>query len=319
MDTDRDYRSAAEIALARHAANHHGVFRGVHAAMAGLSPKQIVDRVSDGRWVAVHRDVYRMAGAPGTWRGDLLAATWAGGFRAVASHRSAAVLHRLPGRRPLPLEIMCPRGRRARHPGLLVHETKTLDPVDVVSIDGIALTSVARTLFDLGGVCRAGLVELALENALRRGLVTEALLSQTVRRLSRPGRAGGPVLRALLDERAPDRRVTGSEMETLLLQAIRAHGLPEPRRQYEVWLGSHRVGRVDAAYVEARIAIEYDSDEFHTGRRATRRDRARRHDLIAASWLPIDVGPVDLRSGGATACAAIAQALRDRRAPPLAS
>ena len=36
-------------------------------------------------------------------------------------------------------------------------------------------------------------------------------------------------------------------------------------------------------------------------------------ELIAASWLPIDVGPVDLRRGGTLTCAAISQALRDRR------
>ncbi len=86
--------------------------------------------------------------------------------------------------------------------------------------------------------------------------------------------------------------------------------------QYEVWVGAHRVGRVDGAYPDAKIAIEYDSDEFHSGPGPTRSDRARRHELIAASWLPIDIGPADLRAGCATACAAIAQALRDRRHAP---
>jgi hypothetical protein len=101
-------------------------------------------------------------------------------------------------------------------------------------------------------------------------------------------------------------------METLLMQALRAHGLAEPVPQYNVWNGAQCIGRVDAAYPDAKIAIEYDSDEFHMGRTATAHDRARRHELIAASWLPIDVGPLDLRRGGTSACAAISQALRDR-------
>ena len=89
--------------------------------------------------------------------------------------------------------------------------------------------------------------------------------------------------------------------------------LPPPIPQYEVWAGDAFLGRVDAAYPEARIALEYDSDEFHTGRIPVRRDRARRHALIAASWLPIEAGAGDLREGGPLLCAAVRQALRDRQ------
>jgi hypothetical protein len=312
MNVDTD----ADSILAIHAAEHHGVFQGSHARMAGLSRRQIASRIADRRWQSLYADVYRMSGAPETWLGDLVAACWAGGFRSAASHRSAAVLHMLPGRLREFVEITCPRWRRAQHGGVLVHESKALDPVDLTVVQGIPVTTPARTLFDLSGVCRKGLVEIALEDALRRSLVTEVELAATVKRLSRSGRPGGPVLRELLAVRAPERRPTESVMETRLLQALRAGGLPEPTVQYEVWQGGAFVGRVDAAYRDERIAIEYDSDEFHSGRSATRRDRSRRHALIAAGWLPIDVGPEDLRRGGFTACAAIAQALDDRRLRP---
>ena len=302
----------ADEILAVHAEAHHGVFRLDHARMAGLTRRQIDQRVTSARWRPVHHGVFRLTGAPEQWRGSLLAACWAGGSRAVGSHRSAAALHRLPGGRKDLIEITCPRWRRARHPGLITHETKALTPGDLVVVSGIAVTNPARTLFDLGGVCRRGLVELALENALRRGLVNAAELAAIISRLSRSGRPGGPTLRNLLAARAPDQRPTESEMETLLMQAVRAHGIAEPVRQYKVWNGGHCIGRVDAAYPEARIAIEYDSDEFHTGRAATAHGQARRHELIAASWLPIDVGPADLRRGGTGTCAAISQALRDR-------
>jgi hypothetical protein len=308
MNVDTD----ADSILAAHAAEHHGVFRSQHARMAGLGKRQIGRRITEHHWQRLYRDVYRVNGSPITWRGDLLAACWAGGFRAVASHRSAAELHGLPGRRRDLVEITCPRWRRAHQQQVWVHETKALEPGDITVVDGIAVTSAARTLFDLGGVYRKGTVELALESTLRRGLVTEGELMALVKRVSRSGRPGGPILRELLAAREPGRRATASEMETLLLQAIRSHGLPEPVTQHEVWHGSCFVGRVDAAYPDARIAIEYDSDEFHSGRVPTRRDRARRHELIAASWLPIDVGPTDLRNGGTLACSAISQSLRDR-------
>jgi very-short-patch-repair endonuclease len=298
-----------DAALAVHAESHYGVFRGAHARLAGLTPRQVVDRASSGRWVEVYRDVYRIAGVPPTWRGQLLAACWAGGFRAVASRRSAATLHGLPGGRRDLIEITCPRWRRTRHAGLIVHESKALDKTDIVVVDGIPTTTVARTLFDLGAQYRIGFVELALEDALRRGLVTLDELDRTVRRLSRPGRPGSVTLRRLVQGRLGSHRPTESVMETKLLQAIRAAGLPEPQVQYEVWAGDAFIGRVDFAYPDAKIAIEYDSDEHHTGRSATNRDRARRHELIAAGWLPIDIGPDDLRRGAVSACAAIAHAL----------
>lgn len=301
--------------IARHAKVNHGVFRIQHALMAGLTRRQIQQRIEAGRWEEVHHDVFRVLGAPPSWRGEVLAACWAGGFRAVASHRTSTALHALPGGSRELIEILCPRWRRARHPGLVVHETKRLDPRDVTVVDGIPVTSVARTLFDLGGFRRLGVVELALENALRRDLVTIGELEETLRRLSRSGRPGGPTLRALLEAREPGRRATESEMETQLLRAIRAHGLPTPVVQHEVWSGDRFVARVDLAYPVERIALEYDSDEFHTGRVASDRDRSRRHELVAAGWLPIDIGPRDLRRGAVAACAAIAQALRDRRPP----
>jgi AbiEi antitoxin C-terminal domain len=312
MNVDMD----ADTILAAHASEHHGVFRGEHARMAGLSDRQLEERIADQRWQRLFRDVYRINGAPPTWRGQLLAACWAGGFRAVASHRSAAELHGLPGRRCDQVEITCPRWRRVRQDRVVVHETKALDPIDLTVVSGIAVTTPARTLFDLGGVCRDGMVELALENGLRRGLVTEVELAALVKRVSRSGRPGSRILRQLLDAREPGRRPTESEMETRLVQALRAHGLPEPTVQFEIWQGAAFIGRVDAAYPDAKIAIEYDSDEFHSGRAATGRDRGRRHRLISAGWLPVDVGPADLCNGGTVACAAISQALRDRRPKP---
>jgi hypothetical protein len=193
-----------------------------------------------------------------------------------------------------------------------VHETKALDPADITTVDGIPVTTPARTVFDMCGVVRIGMAELILEAALRRDLVTIQQMWATLDRISRSGRPGGTNLRLLLQARAPSQRVTHSDMEVRLLQVIRKWGLPVPSLQHEVWDGALFVGQVDAAYPEAKIAIEYDSDEFHTGRLATKRDRDRRHRLIAAGWLPVDVGPEQLRRGGEQLCTSLAQALRTR-------
>lgn len=80
----------------------------------------------------------------------------------------------------------------------------------------------------------------------------------------------------------PGFRPTDSEAESLIRQSIRRHGIAEPVRQFKVYDGRIIIGRVDLTYPRAKIAIEYDSDEFHTGRVATAEDAARRHRLIGA-------------------------------------
>jgi hypothetical protein len=65
------------------------------------------------------------------------------------------------------------------------------------------------------------------------------------------------------------------------------------------------VARVDAAYPQWRIAVEYQSDEYHSGRLASQRDNDRRLRIIAAGWFPIEAMLPDVRNGGARLAAAI--------------
>jgi predicted transcriptional regulator of viral defense system len=292
-------------ALARFAAEHHAVFTTAHARLIGFTTQQIARRKAGGRWLHQHLVAYYVAGAPPSWKGDLLAACWAGGFRAVASHRSAAALWALAGGRRSIQEITCPRWRRARHDGLVVHESKAFDPVDAMVIDGIPVTTPERTLLDLGAVCHESVVEMALDAAEKRELVTKESLRAIVKRLGRSGRNGVGTLRRVLDSHDPDRKPAESEMETLLVQVLRRHGFPEPVTQYEIRCAGRFVARVDAAYPQWRIAIEYDSYEYHAGRKAHARDNARRTKIAAAGWLPVAATAEDLRAGGPSLCAAI--------------
>ena len=297
MDADRG--------VTRFSEEHHGAFTTAHARLLGLTNDQIAKRIELGRWQIRYLNAYRLRGVPPSWKGDLLAACWAGGFRAVASHRSAAALWDLAGGRRSMQEITCPRWRRARHDGLVVHESKAFDPIDGTVIDGIPVTTPERTLLDLGAVCHESIVEMALDAAEKRGLVTLASVRAAVTRLGRSGRNGVGTLRRLLDDKSPGRKPTESEMETLMLQVIRRNGLPEPVTQFEIRRAGLFVARVDAAYPQWHVAIEYDSYKHHTGRRAIDRDTDRRNRIAAAGWLPIAATAEDLRVGGPVLCAAI--------------
>ena len=76
-----------------------------------------------------------------------------------------------------------------------------------------------------------------------------------------------------------------SPQESRLRWWLLAAGLPAPVPQYEVRDG-HGVllARVDLAYPEVRLAIEYDGVVFHTDARALARDRQRLNALTAAGW-----------------------------------
>ena len=301
----------ADQQLARVAAGQHSIFTFAHARLAGLTADQVHNRIATKQWIPLYEQSYAVAGVSISWKGHLLAACWAGGFRAAVSHRSAAALHGLPGGRRNIVELTCPRWRRARHDGLHVHETNVVEAVDLIYVDSIPVSTPERTLLDLGAVCHPSVVEMAVDAAENRGLVTVSGLRRTLQRLGRPGRNGAGVLRRILTQQYGRPAVPESEMETMLFQVLRRHGLPEPIPQYEVRdARGGLVARVDAAYPDLRIAIEYDSVKHHSGKHKLLADSARRNRLWAAEWLPLTATYPELRDGGARVCSAISGARR---------
>ena len=294
----------------------HGVFDLGDARARAVEPHRIQRALERGEIVRVHRGVYRFAGVPSTWESDVLAACRAGGPRAFASDRTSAELYELPGGDRNLVEITCPRWRRAKRTGLVVHESTHWTSRDQTTVNGIPVATAALTLLQLGRSLSWNGLERALENALRRELTTLEELDDLLRRYARQGRPGIRKLRSLVRARTHATRPTESEREILLLQGIRRRGLPEPVRQFKVIHDGREIGRVDLAYPDARIAIEYDSDGFHTGRVATAKDSQRRHEMIAAGWLPITAVNQDLRAGGRYFCRALEAALRDRTRSP---
>ena len=309
----------ADSRVASFAALHHGVFRLSDLVEMSITRVQRRRRVESGRWLVLYDGIYRIAGVPPRWTGDLLAATWAGGRRALASHRSAAALWDLPGGSRDDVEIVCPRWRRAQERGLVVHESRLLHPADAATRDGIPVTSVERTIFDLAGVARRTTVDLAIDNALRRELTDLPRLEATLLRLARRGRAGTQLFRQLLADRDPTARLSESERERLLFRMLLRHGFPLPVAQHEIRddLGNF-VARPDFAYPDLKIAIEYDSVQEHTGKLALFRDSARRNGIVALGWAPITATAVDLRRGGNQLADALRRA-RNRRISESAS
>ena len=139
-------------------------------------------------------------------------------------------------------------------------------------------------------------------------------MSATVARLGRQGRNGAGALRKILDEYAADARLTDSDREKMMMQIFRRHGLPKPIPQYVVRHNGRFIARVDAALPQYKISFEYQSYQWHMGKRAIERDNRRRRKLQAVQWTEIGVTGADLRSGGAEMCAEIFEIIRNASA-----
>ncbi len=298
--------SHPDITLSDIAARQHGVFGIVDARTAGLRADQIKRRAADG-WIQMHDGVYRAAGAPMTWRGNLYAATLAAGAAAAISHRAAAALYELPGGRTGLVELTCLHWKRTVQPGLVVHESRRLDARDVQLVDGIPVTRPERVILDIASYYpSANYLEIVVQAARRKRLVTYESTREMLDRHARRGLKGVRAMREMLERWDPNSRATESEMETLLVRVLRENGLPYPVVQHNVTDTRGRfVARVDAAYPDQRIVIEYDSKQEHSDEFQIARDARRRNQLQALGYSVLSARHADLRLDGTELCAQI--------------
>jgi very-short-patch-repair endonuclease len=90
-------------------------------------------------------------------------------------------------------------------------------------------------------------------------------------------------MRSILERRLPGYEPGESAPERRIFDLLVRAGLPTPVLQHRVQLGPRTV-RIDLAYPEARIAIEYDGWDHHSTRTAFDHDRARANDLVLGGW-----------------------------------
>jgi hypothetical protein len=297
--------------LADVAATQHGVFTREDARAVGMTGRQINWRVAHA-WAPIHECVYRLRGVPPTWKGDLFAATRVAVGPAAISHRAAAALYALPGAEGGLVELTCRRWRRTRASGVVVHESTRLDLRDIAEVDGIPVVSAERLVLELASIFpNANFIERVIQSARRRRLITYGSTVETFERLARRGLKGVAVTRIALERWDPSTRPTDSDMETLLIQTLRAHGLPEPATQFEVRdeFGV-LVASADAALPDWRITFEYQSKQEHSTEFQLLKDDRRRNAILAAGYFPLAARYEDLRSGGHVLAAEVKRLIR---------
>jgi hypothetical protein len=275
-----------DLALEALAATQHGVITRAQAATFGITDRMIHRRLTDHRWVRVHAGVYRLAAAPRTFRQRAAAASlWSDG---LVSHCSGGRLWALEGVEGGQMHVTVGRVRSIADPRVVVHRSVDLLPADRHRVQGIAVTSPLRTIIDLAATLDATALEIAAEDALRRGLFTPGQLAWRFDGRGGRGVSGSAAMRDLLDRHLGD---TDSGWEVRVAQHLVAGGLPTPSRQLRVTTSAGD-RHVDLGYPGTPIvAIEYDSDRWHSGSARRHADAERRNLLRLAGCLVVEVTP----------------------------
>jgi hypothetical protein len=248
--------------------------------------------VASGRMTRVRWGVYLMAGVQPTWEIAVLAAVYATGPAAVASHVTAARLwglfdSRFPDVGPPGIHLIALRSGRLE--GVVIHRHRLCDRDRTLRF-AIPVTSAARTLFDLSSMVDATQLGRCADDALRRGLLDLEHLRRLFDAHSGPGRRRLGPLRQVLAERTAGFDPGANDWERRMDDLWDQLGLPVATRQYVIKTKGGRY-RVDRAVVELRLAVEWVGTEFHGQRGRYSRDRLRISNLVQAGWDVLEVTP----------------------------
>ena len=91
-------------------------------------------------------------------------------------------------------------------------------------------------------------------------------------------------MRALLEARGSQYHPGGSDPERRFLRVLEVAGLPAPVPQHRVVIKG-RTFRLDGAYPDLMIGVEFDGFDYHTSRSDFDYDRERDRLLELAGWL----------------------------------
>lgn len=262
-------RESPDAEVARIAARQHGVVTLRQLRTQGIGTSAINHRVRCGRLHRLHRGIFAVGHDRLTRKGHWLAAVFAYGDGAALSHVSGAALWEVRHTAATRIHVTVPTAAGIRpRAGIALHRTRALRPADIEKVDGIPVTSVARTLLDLSGMLAPGPLERAVEQSLTLRLFDLAdVRAQIDAGRTRPGAGALERIVATIHDEPP---LTRSELEALMRDLCDEHGLARPRVNTIV-----EGEEVDFSWSAQRLIVETDGRRFHGTRSAFERDRAR--------------------------------------------
>lgn len=280
------------------------VFATADALAAGVERRAIGPLLRSGAWHRIRHGVYTTGEvwaqheAEGrTHRLECAAVLRRLGHESVVvSHDSAARLHRIVLPRPTgpavrltdPLQFRTGRGYRVN--------AASLPPEDVVTHTGLPLTTVPRTLADVGREWALTDAVVAVDDALAEGRTTVDQLRATALAQTHwvgCGRAARAFSLARVGAHSPH--------ETRTRLALLAAGLPEPLLQQAVHVGSRLIAVLDMYWPEHGVFVECDgmvkyTDPWHgrTPAEVLWEEKRRQDALLDLDLHGLRIAPQDL-------------------------
>lgn len=259
-------------------------------ASEALAARAIPERAMRLLYQPVYPGVYAPAGV-GLTAGQRASSAWLWSRRrAVVAGNSAAALLGAKWVSPA-LDAELVHDNRRPPSGITVH-TDTLGPHETSVVDGVLVTSPARTAFDIGRRTVPRLQAVQRLDVLMNATDTkvsdvEAVIAE------HPGARGLVRLRRVLP------LVDGgaeSPQETRTRLALLDAGFPVPRTQIPVVVpGGYLIARIDMGWEEFLVGVEYDGAQHWTDPMQRNRDIDRHAELFENGWTIIRVSGDMLR------------------------
>ena len=178
-----------------------------------------------------------------------------------------------------------------------------LPEADVTRRGGMPVTTPSRTWRDLAAVLPPAALLAVTDQVLGRWCSHSDLERQLADRPRGRGCARARAVLPVSDARA------GSPMESVLRWLVLEAGLPAPDLQHVVTDAAGFVGRVDMAWPEQRVLVEFDGD-VHRERDVFVGDLRRQNRLVAAGWTVLRFSSADVLGRPDDVVATIRRALR---------
>lgn len=270
------------------AERNDGLLSSAAASKGGVSRGQAARRRATGRYRAVRREVFAIAGAPLTWRQQVRAVLLTCGPNVAAANATAVRLLGADVVEDGTIHIIGPIASQVRLDGVTCHRSTTLEPEDVVQRDGMQCTSPLKTVIDMSGSLTVKELGKLVDHFLRtRQMRLEDLRERVGRSRSAPGRSMKR-LRIVLAARIPGYDPGESELEGRIARIIDRAGLERPAQQHRVGMGSDRY-RIDFAWPDRKLYLEGNGFGFHQLSSDLDNDAVRQNNLVLDGWTPIEI------------------------------
>jgi very-short-patch-repair endonuclease len=265
--------------MAQLAGCQHGVVGRWQLDELGFTEQMIRTRMLHGGLIRLHRGVYAVGYRALTVESRWMAAVLAHGPEAVLSHRSGGQLWGLYPRGAIAPEVTVPGPAKTKR-GIVAHRG-SLVADEVGKFQGIPVTSVARTMFDLAGMLKEREVERAWNEMEVRDYRLRLSVPDLIERY--PGRKGSVLLGRLANREDLPVGITRNDLEEAFLALIDRHELPRPRMNARLAVRD-RFYEVDCLWEDRRVAIELDGGRAHGTKKAFQKDRERDRILTAERY-----------------------------------